>query len=241
MQNFKPYLVEAIDFAPWQHPNSEEYQHLVPNDICSNASDVHRNKNGTYSSSCNRYGAKYIERNGEHVLPVKYSTVKDFEVIGTDTNNISSVWGFPDKVKNNLILYSNFLSSLDHLNTQAHTTTILLPNLKEMGNCVLKSNEISLLDIGEVSFKDFAKCVTVSSRIKISFLALLNKPALSLLKIKGEWNLITPRFMVNEKTMTQAQQDEVKKVIQILNDNRHNIIEAQKKLYDNDLDEYAEL
>ena len=243
MQSFKQYLSEAkIDFAPWQHPDSGEYQHLDKYDIAfGSSSKLRRNKNGTYSTSERRFSAKYIERNGEFVLPVKYATVVDFDTINSKEQGITSVWGFPDLVQNNLSIDSPHLESLEHLNTKAHMVFLSLPKLNTMGNCSIKCSEMQAIDTGSVSFKEFAKCVEIASLFKVSFRALFNKPVLSLLKIPGSWSSISPRFVTSENKMTAEEQDEVKKVVNILNNNRNNIIGAQEELFKNGLDQYAKL
>ena len=246
MQNFKQYLTEAnIDFAPWQHPDSEEYKKVEDHQICALVMDkIRRNKNGTVSTSSENYKAKLVRIGNDYVLPVKYSSAKDFSIsILSNGPGITSLWGFPDKVKDTLTIKSSMLETMDHLNTTAFDVFIQTPKLKEMGNSAINCYKLMLNDIGQVPLKEFVKHVKVDSFIDCHSRVLYKKPILSIFKIAGTWKEIRCGGRWISQGVEYDNPKELSQVMAIVNKHLKNrdMLECQEELIDAGLKEYARL
>ena len=243
MQNFKQFLKEAkIDFAPWQHPDSEEFKNFDPDYICSRQRDVKQNKNGSFSSNATSFIAWFTDHNGESVLPVKYATVKDFDTVATPNTGVTSLWGFPDKVKNQLSIDSSLLQTMDHLHTDAYQVFIRTPKLKEMGNSSIKCSIVKISTIGDMPLKDFVKHINVDYSVYFNIAYLYKRPLLSLLRMPGDWSYLS-HYKVTNHNLDKQQIEEIESAIKIISKHlkSKDILQCQEDLIDAGLKEYAKL
>lgn len=238
------------NIAPWQDPSNPAYVKVNIKDYFSGSSTL--NKNGTYSTSAPEHFhiLRLKLKNGQAVLPVKFSTMSHFDTISgvgmETTKGLTTLQGCPDKVKKEMWIDSPVLTTLDYLYTEVgEKLTIACTNLKTFGDAKAKTGDLVLYDIGDVPLKEVPHCFEVTHTIYIGLRAAYRKPVLSLFKVKGTWSGVGPRHGGTKNWRDDengTKFEELKKVCVILDkySKTRDVIGCQRELIENDLDEYAE-
>jgi hypothetical protein len=246
--NFKQYLLEGNEgyFAPWHLRTSEQIQRWLDDGI-SKIKGFKINKDGSITLVTDIFDAKdiieFATDNGERkkVLRLKFKRSKNFQIISP---TLTSLWGVPDICSGNLSITCSKLLSLEHLTPKVEGTLwISCSELKEI-NCGKVSCEILQLNsIGDMNlcreWKQFSN-FSISKKIYLgnSVVAKMNKTGIlnlcKLLKATGAEKIIFLNSVIDASP-------ELARAIDIINVHKDNIIACQKEMFDNDLDEYAEL
>lgn len=246
--NFKHYLLEAPDgyFAPWHLRTSEQIQRWLDDGI-SKIKGFKINKDGSITLVSDNFDAKNVIEfstdNGERkkVLRLKFRRSKNFQIISP---TLTSLWGVPDICSGNLGITCSELLSLEHLTPKVEGVLwISCSKLKEINCGEVSCKNLQLNSIGDLNlcrdWKQFSK-FSISNIIILgnSVVNKMNKTGIlnlcKLMKVTGAQKIIFFNSVVDASP-------ELAKAIDIVNVHKDNIIACQKELFDNDLDEYAEL
>lgn len=248
MRNFKAYLAEAVakNIAPWQDPSNPAFVDVkIPNYF---RGSVKQNKNGTYSTTAPK--GHFISclklDDGQYVIPIKFSIMSFFETISGDETGLTTLQGCPDRVRSEMVIDSNNLTTLDYLYTKVDwKLSIQCTNLKTFGDAKVKSLDLVLYDIGNVPISEVQHHFEVVHTIYLGFnTAFFRKPILSIFKVKGPWVSIQMRAGIDlwKSDPDGSKSKEFAKVCQILSKHARtrDIIACQEDLIDAGLKDYAE-
>ncbi len=247
MLNFKQYLIEAKEknFAPWQDPTSPEFADVDVYDYYNG--DCRKNKDGSYSSSANnafKISCLKLDNGNKRVIPVKFSTLANFDMIASKGTGLTTLQGAPNKVSQEMTIDSMDLTTLDYLYTNVGFNLYLIcPALKTFGDAKVKTLYLTLLNIGNVPLKEVQHHFEVTGSIYVSAKVCYRKPILSLFKIKGTWMEIKPKYtLIMDEDRTFEKFEELEKVCGILSKyiKTKNVLACQEELIDNGFKDYAE-
>ena len=146
MQSFRQYLTEAKDpdyFAPWHTKDPAQIETILwsrnSGFTTGKATGYTLNKDGTVSITVENakfYGTRMKTADNKVVIPFKIKSARQMLTLGSGAiDNLSSLWGAPDKV-GTLNVASKELDSLEHLFCDARGTIQLnTPKLTKIENC----------------------------------------------------------------------------------------------------------
>ncbi len=235
MQNFKQYLTEAPNFAPWHIREPEKIQNFIKSKFHSEFIQI--NKNGTVSAKVPAFEANdfIIKYEGKNVIGLKFKTAKIFRI-----SNISSLWGLPDKCQE-LVIGSEELDSFEHCTPiVTDSLSIYAPNLKSF-DCHVSVKNLVLRSIGKCPLSDIRKHFHDIQKIifGVAFTKkLYRQPMLEFCKLNTRLEFDTS---VVASIRNEPEIQEVIKVMDIIYQHGTDIIACQRELIEKDLDEYAEL
>ena len=254
MQSFKQFLTEGKSgFAPWHEQDVRKIHQLI-----YYAEGAHRTKwNITNSSySINKNGTVSFKNegiSGAQLIGIgkipdgvgfqfKYSKV-NAPMCKIYNNEITNLWGFPDKVKGNFEIISKSLKSLDHLISNVEDKlTIQCENLNDWGDSKINCDNLAINDLGSLGFKEMYKHIEVKIIIEIipkyiEDLASTGKGVLGLCRMK--LNPVTGALPIHVKRGFDNFLN-VNKVLDIVNKN-DDIMDCQEELIQAGLTNYAKL
>ena len=251
MQNFKQYLLEADkkdlpNFAPWHLTDPVKIRELIKDYKFQNESTNYQVlKNGTVKVKKDSVHFRWhgYSANGFNLdptqLPFKFNSA--FRNFTIHSDSITDIWGAPD-IAEYLCIKATKLETLEHLEGEYKDLALYCPELSRC-DCKVKTEWLFINALAKFDAKDFAKSfASLNNKININLgpeaaKKLVNQPLLSLIKIK-DFKGISFNDSDNAKTEELKQ---LAKACDIITKHSDNIVLAQKELYDNDLDEYAEL
>lgn len=196
------------------------------------------NKDGTVSTQRAEINANdlLITIDENDVLPIKFKTAKKLKFLLTAENNISSLWGLPDKCQS-LTISSLYLTSLKYCTPILDDLFINAPRLKSF-DCEVNVKELKINNMGNLPISDIGKHFKISQKLIVGtglIKQLYKEPVLSLCKLNVD---ISFQVLMSDRNKPEIQ--EVVQVLRIVNEHRFDIIACQRALIENDLDEYAE-
>jgi hypothetical protein len=248
MQNFKTFLSESKqkNFAPWQDPSSPEFVDVDVYDYYNGT--CRKNRDGSYSSNANdafKISCLKLNSGKKRVIPVKFSTLANFDMIASKGTGLTTLQGAPDKVKYQMSIDSLDLTTLDYLYTEVGGDLYInCPALETIGNANVKVNNLTLQDIGKASVSELPHTFEINETLFFTPQVCYRRPILSLLKIKGNFsNIIALHALSNQNDPNMEQYKELNEVCKILSKyiKSKNILACANELRIAKLYEYAKL